>query len=343
MVNAIVTSTLEKQFLDCAICVIEIMKKEFPECHETEDVYIYLTGVVRNNDAMVRNAIDEWFKFLENELDNKTAKYAKAVNRITSEPAKMYQSLAYRDVDVLKSKVTTDWAKRINMFEKCRDERLSEETRDSAWKMVQKMADISYELKDKRPPRVPSREEISTNISTYRGSTSVENDSSIKTAFATSLASLCRAWDVKVDVDELHMDDLMRDWNYFLKSSDNGDAMSDMCTKRDSRVPELFHDRFPQFDAPTVWSDDMWKQFDTTNSCVTVLNTIPQKMMSTIENLASKLADQIANGDASLNNLNVEEIGKHVLSQCNEGDMQSFSDNMDNILPALQNLAQSQR
>jgi hypothetical protein len=67
-----------------------------------------------------------------------------------------------------------------------------------------------------------------------------------------------------------------------------------------------------------------------------VVDNIPVGMMSHIETMASKLADDIVSGKTNMNNMNLNELGQHVLSQCKEEDMDKFAENIDSLLPALQ-------
>lgn len=44
----------------------------------------------------------------------------------------------------------------------------------------------------------------------------------------------------------------------------------------------------------------------------------------------------VSNGTLDMSKLNMEKIGKQVLSGVSEGDMRSFANNLDKILPAVQ-------
>lgn len=68
----------------------------------------------------------------------------------------------------------------------------------------------------------------------------------------------------------------------------------------------------------------------TTGLYAAVGDNIPTKMMGKIENLATRLADDIVNGRANLSNMNLDELGQEVLSQCDEKDMSDFAQNINN-------------
>ena len=61
-------------------------------------------------------------------------------------------------------------------------------------------------------------------------------------------------------------------------------------------------------------------------------------MMGKIENMASKLANDIMSGKKDMGSMDLQSIGEEVLSQCNSADMSHFADNIDKILPAINNL-----
>jgi hypothetical protein len=80
----------------------------------------------------------------------------------------------------------------------------------------------------------------------------------------------------------------------------------------------------------------IWTLIVQLNGYTTVESNVPSKMMGKIENIASRLADDIANGNADFTKMNFDNIGKEVLSHCDETDMNAFAKNIENLLPALQ-------
>ena len=65
---------------------------------------------------------------------------------------------------------------------------------------------------------------------------------------------------------------------------------------------------------------------------------IPTNMMSKIESTAHKLAGEIATGKTDMSSLNIADIGRTVLQDVDPSDMESFSQNMGNLLPMLGSL-----
>ena len=54
--------------------------------------------------------------------------------------------------------------------------------------------------------------------------------------------------------------------------------------------------------------------------------------------MASRLADDIMNGRTDMGSVNLSDIGKQVLDGCNEGEMDTFANNIESLLPALQHM-----
>jgi len=65
--------------------------------------------------------------------------------------------------------------------------------------------------------------------------------------------------------------------------------------------------------------------------------------MGKIENIANRLADDIMNGRADLGSMNLSDIGQEVLSQVDEGEINQFASNIDNLIPALQSFQKGMR
>lgn len=94
---------------------------------------------------------------------------------------------------------------------------------------------------------------------------------------------------------------------------------------------------FPELgeDAPT---GEQWELLDKAVGLATMQDAIPQPMMQGIESVANQLVKDLAAGKADLSNLNIEAIGKQVLSNVAPNEVSDFANNLDKILPALQRL-----
>lgn len=84
-----------------------------------------------------------------------------------------------------------------------------------------------------------------------------------------------------------------------------------------------------------------WTRLKRLNSICKVNTAIPTDMMSHIESIASKLAQDVSNGKSNSFDLNeMTKIGQQVASKCSSKDMSSLSKNIEGLLPALMNLRQ---
>ena len=124
-------------------------------------------------------------------------------------------------------------------------------------------------------------------------------------------------------------------WNTFCKSSVNDTKMTDLCYEKDQRAIEALATTFPEMKSCEI-TQTAWNLINKLNGYSTVTSNIPTKMMGRIEDMAAKLAEDISAGRTSMENLNLSDIGQQVLSGCNQEDMSNFANNIDNLLPALQ-------
>ena len=81
-----------------------------------------------------------------------------------------------------------------------------------------------------------------------------------------------------------------------------------------------------------------WNLLNKMLSFCAVGDAIPSHMMGRIENMATKLADDILSGKADMSSMDLKSIGEEVLGQCTQSDMSHFANNIDKILPAITNL-----
>ena len=58
-------------------------------------------------------------------------------------------------------------------------------------------------------------------------------------------------------------------------------------------------------------------------------------MMHKIEDMASRLANDLVSGKTPLGEVDLNDIGNQVLSQCSSDDMRYFAGNIDSILPTI--------
>ena len=106
------------------------------------------------------------------------------------------------------------------------------------------------------------------------------------------------------------------------------------------KIFPLLHDRFPEIPLILSCSDSTWTAMAQMTSITAVSKSVPSNMMSRIEGMASRLAEDIASGKTDLNSVDLNDIGQQVLAGCDENDMSKFADNISDLLPVLKNMDQ---
>jgi hypothetical protein len=86
-------------FFDLARDFAESLCGSFPDCEATRDWKLWLDNVVGDDDARRKEVIDNWIENARRPLKKGSAKYMRAVQSITGEPAMVFHAIAYHDAD----------------------------------------------------------------------------------------------------------------------------------------------------------------------------------------------------------------------------------------------------
>lgn len=311
----------------------------YPDCLQTKDVKTLFDGMIKQNKSKQKTLIDDWYKNLMSPMPKKI-KYAKAVERIIGTPPILFHACAYTDIDAVEMTSESQMMKDLDVFKKYR--KSEEKDRKIFWKYLTELNMYCFKTKNETPPYVPTRVEIQENIDKTKVKKQPEqNLPSMTKAFYTSYIEFCKQLGVHESetANEAYIQTLVTKWAEYAQSDVNGTKISVLCANKDQSALEKLTDYFPNFVfTDIVLNDELWNTIVQINSYSTVDSNIPQKMMGKIENLASRLADDIVNGRSDMSNMNLTAIGQEVLSQCDETDMSQFANNIDNLLPILQNL-----
>ena len=285
-------------------------------------------------------AVDAWVAYLKTPLNEKKVKYAKAIERITNKPAVCMHALMYHDIDGLKVHVQGETSDLAEVILRWPESNIDEDDKKELWKFAEKIANAGYDATEQQVPTVPTRREIQDNIKNRKKEAADDGTPSMQRAFFVHINTLAGIWgqDSVLQDDEQDVKQWMKRWASFTQEEKNGVKNSARCAEEDVDVLNELRIAFPEFKVPVknAASPDVWIHVRQLNSFSAVVDNIPVGMMSHIESMASKLADDIVSGKANMNNLNLSELGQHVLSQCKEEDMDKFADNIDTLLPALQ-------
>jgi hypothetical protein len=325
-----------KDFVEYTLMLMEYILSIFPEDDKTKHGKKYFEEI--SEDSLTEQ-ISSWKDNITTILDPKKIKYAKAVQIITGTPAQVYHAIAYKDVHVYIDHANSKLSLMIDLSEKLKDDRTSEDVKIKLFKFLDRISKSVFECHKLDIPKVPSREEIKENIQ-RRKENKVEEAPSMTRAFQTHINSLCAELDIKPILEEVKDDTIrawMNRWHTFSTSVTDDVQNSSLCHQKNTAVITALNKAFPELKiGSAAITESMWKNINQLNSFSAVNENIPSRMMGRIENMASRLADDIVSGRTDMGSVNLSEIGQQVLSGCSEEDMSSFAGNIDALLPALQ-------
>lgn len=322
------------------------MLKMWPDCEEAKDLNIMFMNVIKGDDSKEKEMIQQWYDNLTIKLSKKV-KYCKPVERIIQDSAILYHACEYNDIDALEKTSEAQVLQKLDIFEKYRDDTMTTEDKKIFWKYLRALNEQCFKYFEKNPPFVPSREQIQKNIKEQKMQKTTVNDElpSMNKAFQSSFSELCKSCafaDTTQNMNEESIGLLMARWASFTKESIEGMKTTTLCNQKNDIVFTVLSKHVPEVNLENfVVTDEIWNLINQLNGYASVGQNIPTKMMGKIENLATKLADDIVNGRADLSSMNLNEIGQEVLSQCDESDMSTFANNIDSLLPALQHFQKS--
>jgi hypothetical protein len=329
-----------KVFVETLETFLQNIATMFPECAETREKLSHVQSLHDNVEEQDR-FINVWYDLLNHKLGRKV-KYAKAIERITGENPILLHAANFQDLDAFEDILSLEDVKNIvdltSLFQKIKSDTMDADNQKIVWKYIQHLNELCYKYMEKPLPYTPSREQIQKNIQEKMSKKTQEN-SSMSHAFQTTLAELCQTCafpDISIGNSD-HVKELMKKWTNFANDTIQDTKITILCNNKDESALTHLKTHIPELDFENfVISDpNIWSLVTKLNGYASVDDSIPTNMMGKIENFATKLADDIVNGKADLNNMDLSSIGQEVLAQCDEADMNQFANNIDKLLPAL--------
>ena len=322
----------------------------FPDCGETKDVQLYLNNVVFGNETEMSNGVQAWVSNLDTPLKKGCAKYAKAVESITGFPATVYHAIAYRDVNAIAASTSSPTLARLDLQGKLESDAFDAESKDAFWQYMDELNKTAYEAMGKKAPSVPTRDDIQEDIARRKSksSSSSSSSSSNETVASGILDGVQKLFALRKEGGSGDGSGLpfpaaevvisrMQAKGDDTSSSPSSEPVSSRLRNRESdSFFEMMQCILPDHalqnkDPPT---EEEWDLMNKVMGLVTMKSAIGENMMSGIEKMANRIVDDISKGK-DLSSLNVENIGKEVLSSVNASDMTQFANNIDKLLPAL--------
>jgi len=329
----------QKAFWELSIEFAEELCKSFPDCTDTKDLVLWGKNVILGDDSEEENGIVNWYNAMLEPL--KKTKYSKAVERITGSPPTIYHAVIYKDHESMALSSSSVSLKRLNIYEKMNNPSFTEENKELFWKYMNRLNKYAEEFVEKDFPKVPTREEISENIKRNKQGDTNNSQPSMLKGFNTSLSAFCEMRNCK-NVYDLSSDNelskIFAKWVEVSKQEINGKKISALCKEQNEDIIYKLEEEFPDISWKEPINESQWGVLTKLFSFCDVGEAIPSQMMGKIENMASKLASEIMSGKKDMASMDLQSIGEEVLSQCNSADMSHFAENIDKILPAINNL-----
>ena len=263
--------------------------------------------------------VQDWLRAVERPLVKGNAKYRNAVGSILSEAASVYHAIKYRDALAMEE-ADPFWSRL-----KCT---ASTAASPLVWDYLDEMTEEAYAAARRTPPRVPTSEEIAGDIAARRarGGRPPTGEAVLGNGAHDIMCGLCRARGAEApDAEAFHraLDELVHTHGV------TGDA----CRRRECGAAVV-----RVFPALSPLNETDWEGVTKMVALSTMERAIPGNMMRGIESVASQLVQDITAGRASMDALNIEDIGQRVLSGVSTQDVESFTQNIDKIIPAINSM-----
>lgn len=272
-------------------------------------------------------SVDRLFAALTLPLQKGSAKYAKAVHSITNAQACVYHAIAYRDHAACQT--SCPLLETFGIAEKMddKDGPLATEERGILWSCLDELATLVFRARRADPPAVPTTDAIAADIQ-RRKATKARGPEPGEPVLASGaqgcLRSLCERRGASMPADA-------GEWPAALAAVD---ATAERCRTRDAALAQALQARCAFLgDAP--FTEEDWEDLEKSVALATMQRAIPSDMLNNIEAYAHKLMAGMQDGTASLETLDIEQIGKQVLAGTSEADLNAFASQIDKIMPAL--------
>ena len=217
---------------------------------------------------------------------------------------------------------------------------LTKEDRDALWHILDEISRNAMIVAARTPPTVPSRQEIHAAITAKRASSSTTSAAhpSMSQAFLGAFNKIAEITGSGGVTDHAAAKSIMQRWAAANSETvSSGETVLDLCHAKDLRAIAAYSAHFPDLNMQPSHADSLWPILAQLSTFSTFGNKIPPNMMSRIEDVASRLASDIAGGNANLASLDLNDIGRQVIAGVDPTDVSSFSQNLDAIMPALAN------
>lgn len=305
---------------------LESLAGAFPDCPDTKEWKMWITNIVATDPKKRAEGVERWAQGLQAPLQKGCAKYAKAVASITGSPACVYHAVAYKDIDA--AHASNESMQSLGLPDKLRSDTMTEKDRVVFWRYMDELNKHAMTATGGTPPKVPSSEEIANDIQRRKGGGLPLKPQSLQHGLHDLWKQLCESRGCPVTDD-------LEGLGAKLMTLDDGGVAARCRAREEAAFAEVASVMALGGDPPT---EEQWTLLDKAFGLATMERAIPAPMMRGIESVANRLVKDLASGSANLESLDIESIGKEVLSSVPTDTVSSFADNIEKILPALQRM-----
>jgi hypothetical protein len=267
--------------------------------------------------------VDDWIAAVDMTLSKGSAKYAKAVSCINNSPACVYHAIAYRDVKSCRA--SSALFEKFDFLQKMEDAEsdVSQQERGIVWECIDELTSVALRARRRTSPTVPTPQDIAANIS-KRKAVKTDTEPVLSGGVTELWRGLCDRRKVSMPDDAEPPQTVLSELGW----------SSEKCKRPDALMADELLKHCPYLGSAPLTDED-WSDVERAIALNTMHSSIPMDMMKSIEGYAQKLMADISSGQTSLDNLDIEEIGRTVLSGSSHADLESFATNIEQIMPAL--------
>lgn len=320
-------------------------------CSDESERATIESDIMRTNATDAESLVREWHAGMLKPLDSKDCKYANPVQRILKVDATvLYVASQYRDSVVLYNHPIL-----CTLFSPSED--LSQVPYMSdVWDLILILNGHAASFMGYKINEAPSREEIRCNIIEHRQRKALANSAEkadasgggVVHAFADTLRTLFTTAAISLNATEGEPDATLMDmWKKQIDSIDNFDTLCNACDAT-TLANQAAGKWLPEFqDLPFAlcrFDESQWTRLQSLNSMCRVSVAMPSNMLKKVEQCANELSSKIAAGEwdlASLSMSDLSDIGRQVLGQCDDVDIENMTMKMPDLLSCISSLQKS--
>ena len=270
--------------------------------------------------------ISAWYDTMATPLLRQHAKYVRAISSVTNHTPILYHAIRYRDVRAVMACANPVAPLDIGVC----TEGLTPDESGVFWTYMNELCEKCFRWKGVDPPPVPTAEELAQDIEKRRTQRPNSSDPPVPVKGLSNgvddlWTQLCAKRGTPVPIQDDHRKRIRE----YVRAH-----ATDSSEELLRAFPELGTDEYTPEHMDIV---------DRIRSIVAMDDAIPSNMMRGIENMAGKLVRDLNNGRCDLNSLDIEGIGKQVIQNVSDQDMETFASNLSTIIPALARAQRGQR